>query len=109
MPQDRTHESEKGFVPGAEYEADPLWRNKLLTPAQLLVHDVRLQILRSDRKPLLEINERTTSSLIPSDAAVTSQGSLASARASAKNEIEKQKFARLEHDYGWMRHLRLTE
>lgn len=56
---------------------------------------------------MLEINERSASSLVPDTAAMTPSASYVRAAEATSNPIEKQKFATLEEDYGWMRHLRL--
>jgi hypothetical protein len=93
--------------PVPDYDAHPDWRNKPLTPTQLLVHDVRLETLRRDRGPMLEINERFTSSIVPDTAARTPTASCARAANASTRPIEKQQFVSLEDDYGWIRHLRL--
>ncbi|KAK5129504.1 hypothetical protein LTR08_003195 [Meristemomyces frigidus] len=92
-----------------DYDAHPLWRQKPLTPAQLLVHDVRLETWRPDRGAMLEINERATSSLVPDTAAMTPSASYVRAATASGNPIEKQKFVELEENYGWMRYLRLPK
>ena len=82
------------------------WQDRLITPAQLLVHDVRLETRRSDRGPLLEVIEKSAWSLVPDDAVYTpSEGFIRAANAT-DNPIDKQRFARLEEEYGWMRNLR---
>jgi len=53
-----------------DWAADEYWRNRRLSPAQLIVHDVDLQGWRPDSErthvgPLLEINEVFVSSLQP--------------------------------------------
>lgn len=88
------------------YEADPKWRLKPVTPAQLLVRDIRLESWRKNRGPLLEIVERSTGSLIPKNASDTSSDGHLRASKAAKNPIEKQRFLNLENEYGWIRHLR---
>ncbi|KAK5685541.1 hypothetical protein LTS10_003622 [Elasticomyces elasticus] len=94
---------------GANYDADPQWRKKPLTPSQLLVNDVRLESLRSHGEPMLEVAERTASSLVPATATNTSSTAYIRATDAARNAIEKQRFASLEEDYGWMRNLRLSK
>jgi len=89
------------------YDADPDWSKRPLTPSQLLVHDVRLEELRLERGPMLEIDERFTSSLVPMSAGVTPLASYERAATASRNPIEKAKFTKLETDYGWVRHLRL--
>ena len=100
---------ERGELAVPNYESNPLWQSKPLTPAQILVNDVRLERWRTDRGPLLEINERFASSLIPETAAMTPSASLVRAAEAANNPIEQQRFSTLEEEYGWMRHLRLLQ
>ncbi|KAF7188051.1 hypothetical protein HII31_10623 [Pseudocercospora fuligena] len=95
--------------PSRNYEEDPQWRKKPLTPAQLMVHDVRLETLRAERGPLLEIVERSASSLVPDSAAYTPSASLLRISEATDNAIEKQRFSNLEEDHGWMRYLRLQK
>ena len=92
-----------------DYDANPLWRQKPLTPNCLLVHDIRLETWRPDRGPMLEMNERATSTLVPDTAAMTPSASYVRAASATDNPIEKQKFVELEENYAWMRHLRLRK
>ncbi|KAK3657824.1 hypothetical protein LTR56_002203 [Elasticomyces elasticus] len=108
MPPDHRRMPGKASVTGANYDADPQWRKKPLTPSQLLVNDVRLESLRSHGEPMLEVAERTASSLVPATATNTSSAAYIRATDAARNAIEKQRFASLEEDYGWMRNLRLS-
>lgn len=95
-------------APTVNYDADPKWRLKPVTPTQLLVRDVRLESWRKNRGPLLEIVERSTQNLVPKDAShVSTDGHLRASKA-AKNPIEKQRFLNLENEYGWIRNLRCT-
>ena len=96
--------TEKG--PTVNYEADPKWRLKPVTPAQLLVRDIRLETWRKNRKALLEIVERSTTSLVPKDVFETTSGDDWRASKAAKNPIERQRFVNLENEYGWIRHLK---
>lgn len=100
---------EKGYEGTPNYEADPQWRSKPLTPAQLLVNDIRLETWRPDRGPLLEMTERFASVLVPDTAANTPSVGYVRASEAASNPIERQRFSTLEEDYGWMRHLRIQE
>lgn len=56
---------------------------------------------------MLEIQERTPSSLVPETAAFTPSVNLLRISNLTDNPIERQNFNALEQDYGWMRHLRL--
>lgn len=91
---------------GYNYEADPRWQKKTLTPAQLMVHDVKLETLKKDRGPMLECNERFAHALVPETAASTPSASLLRISDATSNPIEKQKFTILEDDFGWIRYLR---
>lgn len=104
MQQDYPGATEKG--PIVNYEADPKWRLKPVTPAQLLVRDIRLETWRKNRGPLLEIVEKSTSSLVPSDVFEGTPGDNLRASKAAKNPIERQRFVNLENEYGWIRHLK---
>ena len=109
MPSDRPHTQDKDNDAGYNYEADSRWRGKPLTPAQVLVNDIRLERWRRDIGPLLEIKERLSSSLVPETASITPSASYVRAAEAATNPIEQQRFARLEEEYGWMRYLRLQQ
>lgn len=107
MPPDRPHTQEKGDTAASDYESDARWRGKPLTPAQVLVNDIRLERWRRDAGPLLEVKERPSSSLVPETASITPSASYVRAAEAATNAIDQQRFARLEEEYGWMRCLRL--
>ncbi|KAF1825590.1 uncharacterized protein K489DRAFT_314470, partial [Dissoconium aciculare CBS 342.82] len=92
---------------GHDYSADERWARKPLTPAQILVHDVRLENWRPDRGPLLEINERSPASLVPDVASFTPSASFIRISEATKNPIERQKYQLLEEEFGWIRTLRL--
>lgn len=109
MPKVHHSVLDKTFPTAVNYEDDPQWRKKPLTPAQLLVHDIRLETWRRHGGPLLECNERAASSLVPETAANTPSASYVRATEAAKTPIEQQKFTKLEEDYGWIRHLRLLK
>ncbi|SMY19106.1 unnamed protein product [Zymoseptoria tritici ST99CH_1A5] len=108
MPPDRRQNPDKDKdIPAINYDADPRWRQKPLTPAQLLVNDVRMDTLRPDRGAMLEMCERVPSSIVPETAAYTPSASLLRIANANANPIEKQRLTNLEEDFGWMRHLRL--
>lgn len=102
------HDTASENVAGAhDYATDERWRRKPLTPAQLLLNDVRFENWRSDRDPILEINERSPASLVPDTAAFTPSASFIRISEATKNPIERQKYTSLEEDFGWIRTLRL--
>ncbi|KAK4991783.1 hypothetical protein LTR50_001600 [Elasticomyces elasticus] len=108
MAPKKAHTSDKVTDTGVDYRNDPLWRVKRLTPAQLLVHDVRLEQWRSNTGPMLEITERMSSSLVPQSAAVTTSSRIINAAEASSNPIEQQRLTALEEEYGWMHTLRLS-
>nr|POE56258.1 hypothetical protein CFP56_50802 [Quercus suber] len=110
LPQKETTKSQTPEFSGPNYDFDndPRWRNKPLTPNQLLVHDIRLESLRQDAPPRLEVSERRSGSLVPPSASETPPAAYAHAVHAAENPIDQVKLSSLEDDYGWMRHLRLT-
>lgn len=95
--------------PQHDYDADAAWRSKPLTPAQVLCYDIRLESLRADSGPMVEVNEKSSSLLVPDTAALTTAAGIARASDAAANPIEERRFKRLEDDFGWIRHLRLKE
>lgn len=107
MPKQPQFYPEEVAPTGHNYEANALWQKRPLTPANVLVHDVRLETLRPDRGPMLEIQERPVSSLVFDTAAYVPSASFIRINDATDNPIEKQTFTNLEEDYGWIRNLRL--
>ncbi|KYG43151.1 hypothetical protein M433DRAFT_371528 [Acidomyces richmondensis BFW] len=70
------------------YEADLEWCKRPLTPSELLVPEVRLEALRHERSPMLEIDERAVSSLVPSSVGGTPSASCNRAATASRNPIE---------------------
>lgn len=101
--------SEKQQETSHNYDGDPRWQKTPLTPAQTLVYDVRLETYRRELGAMLEINERPASTLVPQNAALTPSASFVRAADAASNPIEKQRFASLEENFGWLRYLRLQQ
>ncbi|KAH9864249.1 hypothetical protein J1614_010183 [Plenodomus biglobosus] len=48
-----------------DWHADPYWRSRRLSPAQLQVHDIRLESWKGDNGSILEMREVLASSLLP--------------------------------------------
>jgi Mg2+ and Co2+ transporter CorA len=107
MPPDRRTHPVNMDRPAHDYDANPQWRSKPLTPAHVLVSDIRLESLIADRGPMLEVNEKSPSLLVPESASQTTATGIARASDAAANPIEELRFQRLEDDFGWIRHLRL--
>lgn len=104
MQHDYPGATEKG--PTVNYEADPKWRLKPITSAQLLVRDIRLESWRKNRPPLLEIVEKSSTDLLPKDVLETTPDHHLRASGAARNPIERQRFVNLEDEFGWIRCLR---
>lgn len=107
MPPDKRYQPADTPGPAKDYEADPRWRAKPLTPAQVLVNDVRLESLRANRGPMLEVNEISASTLVPENAPTTTPAAILRATNASTNPIEEHRFRGLEDEFGWIRHLRL--
>ncbi|TKA69136.1 hypothetical protein B0A49_06315 [Cryomyces minteri] len=91
-----------------DYSDNPFWRSKRLSPAQVLVHDVRHE--EWEKQPMLEIKERPSSTLVPSigHSRVRMQRAIRTGEITSL-AIEQQKLAALEEEYGWMNSLRVTD
>lgn len=109
MPKKHQFYSQEETTTGHNYDANPFWKKRPLTPANVLVHDVRLETLRPDHGPRLEINERAVQTLIHDSAAYVPSASFVRIAETTDNPIEKQTFTNLEEDYGWIRNLRLQD
>jgi hypothetical protein len=55
----------KGSEPVHHWHEDPYWRSRRLSPAQIQVHDIRLEGSRQDVGAMLEMREVLSSSLLP--------------------------------------------
>ncbi|KAF1911359.1 hypothetical protein BDU57DRAFT_598697 [Ampelomyces quisqualis] len=96
----------KGSEPVYDWRADPYWRNRRLSPAQIQVHDVRLEERRQDVGAMLEMHEVLSSSLLPE---LDSRDSLASTlpvEEATKNRNEQVQLRSLANEFGWMNVLR---
>lgn len=109
MFQQQRYKPEDTIDPAKDYEADPRWHAKPLTPAQVLVNDIRLESLRAGRGPMLEVNEVLASGLVPDDAVYTTPDKFAKATDASTNPIEERRFKQLEDEFGWIRQLSLAD
>ena len=94
-----------------DWAADEYWRNRRLSPAQLLVHDVDLQGWRSDSErthvgPLLEINEIFVSRLQPVLETRDHLAETLNPEAWTTNRQEQEGLRNLAREYGWLNCLR---
>lgn len=109
MPPDWRAQPANVDRPLHDYEANSQWRAKPLTPNHVLVHDIRLESRRAEQGPMLEMEEKSPSLLVPDSASQTTAFGIARASEASVNPIEERRFQRLEDDFGWMRLLRLKD
>ena len=96
----------KGSEPVYDWDADPYWRNRRLSPAQVQVHDIRLEGWRQDVGAMLEMREVLSSSLLPD---LEERDSLANSmpiEEATKNRNEQVQLRSLANEFGWMNVLR---
>lgn len=106
-----------------DWHADEYWRRRKLSPAQLLIHDVRIDDWAQtsagagdsrSRAPWLEISETMSSSLAPALAARHRLAETIAAGAGAPDELvagaisrqERSQLRALADEYGWINCLR---
>jgi hypothetical protein len=92
-----------------DYQADAYWRNKRLTPTQLMVHDIRIETRRggnSDLGSILEINEILPSSFAPDEGARDRLSKSIQVEELSNNRTEQVKLSSLLDGYGWINCLR---
>jgi Mg2+ and Co2+ transporter CorA len=98
-----------GSEPVYDWHADPYWRNRRLSPAQIQVHDVRLEGLRQGAGAMLEMHEVLSSSLLP---ALEKRDRLANTipvEGITKNHNEQVHLKSLANEFGWMNVLRSND
>ena len=87
-----------------DWQSDSYWRNRRLSPAQIQVHDVRLDDRRYDSGSMLEMHEVLSSSLLPD---LENRDRLASSipldEATKSERVHVQKLA---NEFGWLNCLR---
>jgi len=94
-----------------DWAADDYWRNRRLSPAQLIVHDINVRDSWSSGEthhtgPLLEADEVFVSSLLP---VLTGRDQFAETlfpETLTTNKREQQELATLAREYGWLNCLR---
>lgn len=94
-----------------DWAADEYWRNRRLSPAQLIIHDVDLQGWRPDSErthvgPLLEINEVFVSSLQHALEARDNLADTLNPEVWTTNRQEQEGMRSLAREYGWLNCLR---
>ncbi|KAF2628608.1 hypothetical protein BU25DRAFT_338916, partial [Macroventuria anomochaeta] len=94
----------KAATPTVDWQSDPYWRNRRLSPAQIQIHDVRLDDRRYESGSMLDMHEVMSSSLLPE---LENRDRLASSipldDAAKSERVHLQKLA---IEFGWMNCLR---
>ncbi|OCK81549.1 hypothetical protein K432DRAFT_392079 [Lepidopterella palustris CBS 459.81] len=96
----------KGSPVQVEWQTDAYWRNRRLSPAQIQVHDIRLERLRADVGPMLEIKEVYSSTLLPDLENRDRLVNTIRMEEATKNRNEQAQLKTLAAEYGWMNCLR---
>lgn len=92
-----------------DWRADSYWRSRRLSPAQLEIHDIRLEGHRHHVNEMLEMREVLSSTLLP---ALEERDSLARdlpIEDATPNKSEQTHFKRLAAEFGWLNCLRSSE
>lgn len=92
-----------------DWSADPYWRNRRLTPQQLLVHDIKLDSWRTDVGAILEIGETFHSNLLPELQNRDRLGQNLHIEELTSFKSEQQMLQKLLDEFGWMNALRSEE
>ncbi|OAL53637.1 hypothetical protein IQ07DRAFT_677101 [Pyrenochaeta sp. DS3sAY3a] len=98
-------EQAKGLTP-VDWNADTYWRNRRLSPAQLQIHDIRLEGWRQDVGPMLEMQEVLSSTLLPDLENRDRLASCLHVEEVTKIRNEQVRLRSLASEFGWMNCLR---
>jgi Mg2+ and Co2+ transporter CorA len=96
----------KGSEPVYDWHADSYWRNRRLSPAQIQVHDIRLEGWRQDVGAMLEMREVLSSSLLPDLEDRERLANTIKIEEATKNRNEQVQLKSLANEFGWMNVLR---
>jgi hypothetical protein len=96
----------KGSEPIYDWYADPYWRNRRISPAQIQIHDVRLEEWRQDVGAMLEMREVLSSSLLLDLKDRDELAKKLPIEETTKNRNEQMQLKRLANEFGWMNVLR---
>lgn len=99
-------ENSKGAEPKFDWQSDPYWRNRRLSPAQIQVHDVHLQDRPHDVGQMLEMREVLSSLLLPELRARDDLAINLPVEKATPNRNEQVQLKRLANEFGWMNVLR---
>lgn len=87
-----------------DWHSDPYWRNRRLSPAQIQIHDVRLEERRYESGSMLDMHEVLSSSLLPD---LEDRDVLASSiPLDDATKGERVHFQKMANEFGWMNCLR---
>ncbi|KAF1957132.1 hypothetical protein CC80DRAFT_411937, partial [Byssothecium circinans] len=97
----------KGSTP-VDWQADQYWRNRRLTPAQLQIHDVRLEDAgrHADANGMLEMREVLTSTLLPALEQRERLSNSINVEEITTNRNEQKQIKKMAFEFGWMSCLR---
>ena len=96
----------KGSPTQVDWQADSYWRNRRLSPAQIQVHDIRLEGWRTDVGAMLEMKEILSSTLLPDLERRDDLINNIPIDKVTKNRSEQNRLRTLAAEYGWMNCLR---
>lgn len=99
-------EDVKGATPVVDWHADSYWRNRRLSPAQLQIHDIRLEGSRQDVGAMLQMREVLSSTLLPHLEERDRLQSSLPVDEMTKNRSEQIRLRGLATEFGWMNCLR---
>lgn len=87
-----------------DWHSDPYWRNRRLSPAQIQIHDVRLDERRYESGAMLDIHEVLSSSLLPD---LENRAALASSiPLDDVTKAERVYLQKIADEFGWLNVLR---
>ncbi|KAH8730806.1 hypothetical protein GQ44DRAFT_699888 [Phaeosphaeriaceae sp. PMI808] len=97
----------KGVEPTYDWHADAYWRNRRLSPAQIQIHDVRLEGGRQDAGAMLEMSETLTSTLLFDLQGRDNLAKSIPVEDASKNQ--QMQLKSLANEFGWMNCLRSND
>jgi Mg2+ and Co2+ transporter CorA len=99
----------KGSSAQVDWRADAYWRTRRLTPAQLQIHDIRLQGWKTDVSAMLEMNEVLSSTLLPDLESRDKLFDTIPVEKITTNRSEQNHLRALANEFGWMNCLRRND
>jgi Mg2+ and Co2+ transporter CorA len=92
--------------PVVDWQSDAYWRNRRLSPAQIQVHDIRLEGWRTDVGAMLEMREILPSTLMPDLEKRDHLAETIPLDDLTQNRSEQNHLRSLAKEFGWMNCLR---